>query len=163
MPTQKPDQKTTQNATDRNSDAGEYPVDCLLGVVDTPAQVKCAIDTLSGPFLESEIEVSCGAAAAERLRGDTGRTGLMDKVIHIAQSIGITNDEMEVKGGYEKALREGHLVIRVLAPTDDRKALAVQALKSCGGHFINYFGKFTRERIAPWTTASPSADSASTK
>lgn len=163
MPKPQPDKKKTQDAADKNSDPVQYPVNYLLGVMDTPAQVKCAFDALSGAFLESELEVSCGEAAAERLRASTGRTGLLDKVIRIAQSIGITNDEMEVKGGYERALREGHIVVRVQAPTDDRKALAVRALQECGGHFINYFGKFTRERIAPWTTASPGAGSASTK
>ena len=163
MPNPQPDEKKTQDATNQSSDPEEYPVDYLLGVMDTPAQVKCAIDALSGPFLESEIEVSCGQAAAQRLRESTGRTGLLDKIIRVGQSLGLTNDEMEVKGAYEKALRDGHVVVRVHAPTDDRKQLAVRALRDCGGHFINYFGKFTRERIAPWTTTSPNTDSAPAK
>lgn len=162
MPTPQPgEKKQTQDAADRSSDPVEYPVDYLLGVMNTPAQAQCAIDALSGPFLESEIEVSCGPTAAQRLRESTGRTGLLDKVIRVGQSLGLTNDEMEVKGAYEKALRDGHVVVRVHAPTDDRKALAVRVLQDCGGHFINYFGKFTRERIAPWTTASPDTNGAS--
>lgn len=153
-----PDEKKRQDATDQRSEPVEYPVDYLLSVMDTPAQVKCAIDALTGPFLESEIGVSCGQAAAQRLRESTGRTGLLDKIMRVGQSLGLTNDEMEVKGAYEKALRDGHVVVRVHAPTDDRKELAVRTLRDCGGHFINYFGKFTRERIAPWTTTSSNTD-----
>jgi hypothetical protein len=76
---------------------------------------QCAIDALSGPFLESEIEVSCGQAAAQHLRESTGRTGLLDKIFRVGQSLGLTNDEMEVKGAYEKALRDGHVVAALSA------------------------------------------------
>ena len=129
MPMPQPDEKKRQDATDQRSEPVEYPVDYLLSVMDTPAQVKCAIDALTGPFLESEIGVSCGQAAAQRLRESTGRTGLLDKIMRMGQSLGLTNDEMEVKGAYEKALRDGHVVVRVHAPTDDRKELAVRALR----------------------------------
>jgi hypothetical protein len=132
-----------------------YPENALLGVLDTPEQVRCALDALSGPFLEAEIEVLCGEGQADRFRAASGRTGLLDKVLRVVQSLGMWNDELEAKAQYEKALRDGHIVVLVEAQSDDRKQLAVEALRGCGGHFINYFGKFTRERIAPWTTARP--------
>jgi hypothetical protein len=138
-----------------NADPPTYPENSLLGVLDTPEQVRCALDALSGPFLETELEVLCGEGQADRLRATTGRTGLLDKALRVVQSFGMWNDELEVKAQYEEALRDGHIVVLVEAPSDDRKQLAVEALRGCGGHFINYFGKFTRERIAPWTTARP--------
>jgi hypothetical protein len=122
----------------------------VLGVVDDSDQVTCTLDTLSGTFLDTELKVSCGALQAERLRASTGRKGLLDKVLQVAEFLGIDNDELEVKHRYEKALQDGRFVIHVLAKTDDRKQLAAQSLKGCGGHFINYFGGFTREAIVPW-------------
>lgn len=94
-----------------------YPENTLLGVLDTPEQVRCALEAPSG------------------------RTVLLDKALRVVQSFDMWNDELEVKAQYEEALREGHIVVRV------------EALRRCGGHFISYFGKLTRERIAPWTTA----------
>jgi hypothetical protein len=142
-----------------HADPPTYPENALLGVLDTPEQVSCALDALSGPFLETEIEVLCGEGQADRLRATTGRTGLLDKALRVVQGFGLWNDELEVKAQYEQALRDGHIVVMVEAQSDDRKQLAVEALKGCGGHFINYFGKFTRERIAPWTTARPAPGS----
>lgn len=146
-------------------DAGSptYPENALLGVLDTPEQVRCALDALSGPFLEAEIEVLCGEGQADRLRATTGRTGLLDQALRVVQGLGMWNDELEVKAQYEQALRDGHIVVLVEAQSDDRKQLAVDALKGCGGHFINYFGKFTRERIAPWTTAGSGPGSTTTR
>jgi hypothetical protein len=162
MPKSHADDKSPGRSTPH---AGQptYPEHALLGVLDTPEQVKCALDALSGPFLETEIEFLCGEAQADRLRTTTGRTGLLDKALRVVQSLGMWNDELEVKAQYEKALRDGHIVVLVEAQSDDRKQLAVEALKGCGGHFINYFGKFTRERIAPWTTAQPAPGSTTTR
>lgn len=146
-----------------HADPLTYPENALLGVLDTPEQVKCALDALSGPFLETEVEVLCGEGQADRLRTATGRTGLLDKALRVVQSFGMWNDELEAKAQYEKALRDGHLVVLVEAQSDERKQLAIEALKGCGGHFINYFGKFTRERIAPWTTAGSGPGSTTTR
>ena len=145
-----PGRESTRDATERDTDPIRYPLNHVVGLMDTPEQVRCALDTLTGPFLESEIKVVCGGEQeADRLRATTGRTGLLDHVLRIAQSIGITNDELEVKDRYEQALREGHVMVHVLAPTDERKERAAQGLRDCGGHFINFFGRFTREEIAP--------------
>ena len=144
-------------------DPGTYPENALLGVLDTPEQVRCALDALSGPFLETEIEILCGEGQADRLQATTGRTGLLDKALRVVQGLGMWNDELETKAQYEKALRDGHMVVVVEAQSDDRKQLAVDALQGCGGHFINYFGKFTRERIAPWTTGAPARGASPTR
>ncbi len=126
-----------------------YPEDHLLGVVDTPAQVDAALEDLTtGGFLDSEVDALCGRAQAERLAASSGRRGLLDRIVRVAEHLGVRDDEMETKARYEQALREGKTVLAVLAPTDERKALAAGILKAHGGHFINFFGRSTIERVA---------------
>jgi hypothetical protein len=121
----------------------------VLGVLDSSEQVDCALDALiSSGFLESEIELNRGSEFADRLGASTGRRGLGDWFIRTFEKVGLKNAEVEIKEDYEQAVRDGHAVIAVLAPTEERKDLAVRLVKECGGRFINYFGALTVERIS---------------
>lgn len=137
-----------QLAGDREDEI-RYPTDHVVAIVDTPEQLEEAIRALTGGgFLESEIQVAHGPAAAARLEASTGRTGLVDRLLRFAERIGMPNDEMAIKDRYEQALRNGQFVVLVLAPSDERKSRAGEVLSAKGGHFIKYFGRFTIEPIA---------------
>ena len=126
-----------------------YPTDHVVGILDTPEQLKEAIRALTGGgFLESEIRVAHGPTAAARLEASTGRTGLVDRLLRFTERIGMPNDETAVKDRYEQALRDGQFAVLVLAPTEERQARAGEVLSAEGGHFINYFGRLTIEPIA---------------
>jgi hypothetical protein len=126
----------------------QYPTDHIVGVLDTPDQASCAVDALAmGGFLESEIKILHGPEEAERVDASTGRRGLQDWWIRAAQRLGLENAETEVKERYEKALRDGHTVIAILAPTEERKDRAANLLRECGGHFINFFGRLAVQRL----------------
>lgn len=145
-----PDRRSAPARADDESDPILYPANHVVGILDSPEEARCTADALAqGGFLESEFRLACGLSVAERLHASTGRTGLLDRVIRIAQSIGITHDELEVKNRYEQALRDGSLLAVVLAPTDERKTRAAGIVRDCGGHFINFLGRFTREEIVP--------------
>jgi hypothetical protein len=45
-------------------------------------------------------------------------------------------------------LRSNQTVVAVLAPTEERKDLAADMLRRCGGYFINFFGRLNVQRIA---------------
>ena len=108
-----------------------------------------ALEALStGGFLASEVTDACGEREADRLRASSGRTGLLGHVLRVAEQIGIPNDELETKERYEQALRDGQVVLMVLAPTEERKMRAADLLRAHSGHFINFLGRFTREEIA---------------
>ena len=86
----------------------------------------------SGGFLPSEIEVIHGAGASEKLRGNTGRSGLAHLAMRFAESIGMPNDETTIKNEYADGLRNGQLLVAVLAPTEERRRLAGRILEEHG-------------------------------
>jgi hypothetical protein len=123
-----------------------YPEDRLVGLVDSPERLESVVDALtSGGIPRSEIEVTCGAAAAERLRENTGRTGLADLVMRFSEFIGMPNDESAIKNQYADALATGQLVISVPAASDDRREAAARILHELGATDVKFFGKRTIE------------------
>ncbi|MEO8201931.1 MAG: hypothetical protein ABI679_15475 [Gemmatimonadota bacterium] len=58
-------------------DEVRYPLNSVLGVLDTADEASCAVSALTGPFLDTEIKAMCGQKEAERLRSGTGRTGCL--------------------------------------------------------------------------------------
>ena len=138
----------TQSSGQDELEPVQYPTNHVVGVLDKSEQIACALDTLvSGGFLESEIEL-IKPEEIERLAVGTGRRGIHDWFIRVTGSLGLKNAETEMKERYEQALRGGGTLVAVLALTEDRKDRAAQILQQCGGHFINFFGRLSVERIA---------------
>ena len=127
-----------------------YPTNQVVAVVDTEPELTGALAALTGGgFLESEIHVSCGVARADALRASTGRRGLAGLATRIAERLGIENSEMEFKARYEQALRDDRFVVRVDAPTDDRKARATEILGAHGAHTVAFHGQYAIEGLVP--------------
>ena len=144
------DRDATQQSVPRSAEPVLYPENHVVGVVDTPAQLTSAAAALTGAgFRDSEFSVSSGRGAADAVQASTGRTGLANLAIRIAERIGIADDEMAVKNQYEQALRDGRFVVSVFAPSDERKSLAAQILRDHGGHFINFLGRRTITAMHP--------------
>ena len=145
------DRHSMQEPVDRSTEPVRYPVNHVVGILETPEEVTSTVEALlRGGFLDSEVEVDCGGqASADRLRAATGRTGLLDAILRVTEALGLPHDETEVKHRYEQGLRDGQFLVMVQALTDDRKERAGQILREHGGHFINFLGRFTREEIAP--------------
>jgi hypothetical protein len=140
--------ESRQTGGHENPEPVQYPVNHVVGVLDSSKQTDCALDALvSGGFLESEVEL-IKPEEIERLTAGTGRQGIHDWFIRVTGSLGLKNAETEMKERYEHELRQGGTLVAVLAPTEDRKDLAAQLLQQCGGHFINFFGRLNVERIA---------------
>jgi hypothetical protein len=125
-----------------------YPTNYVVGILETSDQTNRALDALlGGGFLESEVYVNRGTEDADRLAAGTGRRGVQDWFIRLTGAVGLKNAETEMKERYERALRDQQTVIAVLAPTDERKDLAADIIRRCGGYFINFFGRLNVERI----------------
>jgi hypothetical protein len=144
------DRDTVRQPEERFAEPIRYPTNHVVAVVDGPAELRSAYAALADAgFLESEIGVSSGQAAAEALEESSGRTGLAGLVVRIAERFGVSNGEMAMKDRYEQALREGRYVVSVLTPTDERKDLAARILRDHGAHWINFLGRFSIETFRP--------------
>ena len=125
-----------------------YPLNHVLAVVPTREQAEAAASELTTRgFLNSEVSVMSGPAAAEALDATTGRRGLADLAMRIGEWVGVSNHEMAVKERYEQALRDGHFIVGALAPDDERKRLASQIIAAHGGHFVHHFNRFSIELL----------------
>lgn len=141
-------QDTSPRSSDHQEATVRYPENEVLSIVDTRDQLETVTRALEASgFLNAEISVACGQAAADDLKANTGRSGLTDLVIRVANRLGLQNEESETKDRYEQALRDDQFVVAILAPTDTRKELAAQLLATHGAHFINYLGRFSIERL----------------
>jgi hypothetical protein len=144
------DPGATGPADEPLADRKGYPVHSVIGIINTDDEAARTVEALTGGgFLDSEIHVAAGRPAADAMHARTGRTGLANLAIRIAERLGIADDEMEVKAHYEQALRDGRFVLFVEAPTDARKDRAAQILREHGAHSVNYMGRFAREGLVP--------------
>ena len=144
------DRNAASSNRDEPAGAGGYPTHHVVGVINTEDELERAVATLTERgFMEDEITVIAGQAAADALHARTGRTGLAHLAIRIAERLGVTNDEMDIRAHYEQALRDGHLLILVDAPTDARKERAVEILREHRAHTVNYLGRLAWEAIVP--------------
>ena len=130
---------------------GGYAPNHVIGVIDAGDDVERAVEMLSKcGFLDSEIHVVAGEAAADTLDGWSGRKGLItNMLIRTAELLGLQNDEMRLRERYETALRDGQFVVLVAAPSDTRKDLAARILREHGAHELNFLGRFAIERLVP--------------
>jgi hypothetical protein len=69
-------------------------------------------------------------------------------LIRLADRLGVRDDEAEVKGRYERELREGHYSVKVRAADSERIARALRVLQEHRARFVNLFTRFTIQRLA---------------
>jgi hypothetical protein len=141
-------QDASQHDSQNDMDPIQYPTNHVVAILDSSVQTACAVDgLLDGGFLDPEINF-IRPEEVDRLSTGTGHRGVLDWFVRVTQSVGLKDDEMEMKEGYEQALRQGRTVIAVLTETEERKDRAAKIIRECGGHFINFFGRLKLERIA---------------
>lgn len=138
------DHTNERRARPRDEQPVQYPTNRMLAIIDTREQLRAAIDALtSGGFIDSEIEVFRGTAAAKKLQEETGRTGLAHLAMRFVEAIGMPNDETALKSHYAAALADGRFVISVLAADDARQRIAADVLRANGGEDVHFFSRFT--------------------
>ena len=131
-----------------------YPTGRLMGVIDDPAEAAAAMAELRAVGIAmDDLELLRGAEGADRIDGTGGAGGAAGRV---RRAIDFTlMDQLVDFVAYERALRDGRVVVLVRARDDRRKAAAVTVLRGRGGHFLNYFGRFATEEIDPWRGPEP--------
>lgn len=89
----------------------QYPTDHVVAVLDSTERARAAWTVLThSGFLESEVLVSNGKAAAEALDATTGRAGLTGLAIRIVERFGVQDDEMVLKDRAHRPLSRRYAV-----------------------------------------------------
>ena len=133
-----------------NNEPTDYPTNHVVGVLDTAQQVRALVpDLIATGFSDAHIEVHTGAGSAEALEESTGRSGLANLAIRIAETLGIENNEMEQKDLYEQAMRDGKFVVLVAAADEEQKDRAAAAFDRHHAHTVSFHGRFAIEELAP--------------
>jgi hypothetical protein len=126
-----------------------YPTNHLLAVFEDPAAAEeAARDLLAAGFPTDEVTVLRGDEGADRLDGLGAVGGPWHRIVRLFQFM--TMDQMPDFLTYEAALRTGRAVLAVRVK-DRRSMLAARdRLLEAGGHFMNFFGRFSTEEVVRW-------------
>jgi len=131
-----------------------YPTGQLLAVCDDLASAEAArTDLEAAGFAGADIVLLHGPEAASRLDGLGGANGPLSRMLRAVQFM--TMDQMPDFLLYETAIREGRAVLAVRTGGDDRRRKAIAIVAARGGHFANYYGRFSTEEISLWRGPEP--------
>jgi hypothetical protein len=131
-----------------------YPTDHLLAAFRDPvAAAAAAADLIAAGFRDADVTILRGDEGADRLDGTGSTNGL---VARLRRMVSFTlMDQLPDMAMYERSVRDGGAVLMARVRGDLRKAVAVDALRRHGAHFINYYGRFATEEVERWAGPEP--------
>jgi hypothetical protein len=121
----------------------------LMAVLDTDDAVAAATAALEREGLAGDaVLVLRGDRDAERIDSLNNQGGAWARARRLL-SFTLADQAVDL-AVYVAALRDGRTVLSVLVPGDVGKERAKRALAGAGAHFMNFFGRFATEDVAPW-------------
>jgi hypothetical protein len=121
----------------------------LMAVLDTAEAAAAASAALAREgFTGDRVMVLRGGQDADRIDSLGNAGGLWARARRLVSFT--LADQMVDLAVYVAALRDGRTVVSVLVSGDAAKDRARRALVAAGAHFVNFFGRFATEDVAPW-------------
>jgi hypothetical protein len=121
----------------------------LMAVLDTAEAAAAATAALTREgFTGDRVMVLRGGQDADRIDSLGNAGGLWARARRLL-SFTLADQAVDL-AVYVAALRDGRTVVSVLVSGDTAKDRARRALLGAGAHFVNFFGRFATEDIAPW-------------
>ena len=131
-----------------------YPSGWTMAVLDDAVEAEAALGDLAGQGVVPENLALLGgtdnAATLERLGASRGVAARLRRVGQF-----LAMDQMPDLHVYELAVAAGHPVVAARIEDPDERRRAIDALRRHGAHFINRFGAWATEEIAPWRGEMP--------
>ena len=126
----------------------------LLGVFDTVAAVADARAAIEAAGVAPDrLEVFAGDDGAAAFDGSGRSHGLFGRLYRAVQFTLV--DQTPDFAYYEAAARLGRVVLSVKPKDEAQMRRIVEVMRAHGGHFINYFGRFTTEEFERWRGPEP--------
>jgi hypothetical protein len=131
-----------------------YPTGWTLAVLDDEAAANAAAAELTASGIRADDLVLLagpeGPARLKRLGTNAGLAGRIRRTVQF-----MTMDQLPDLHVYEQAVARGRPVVGIRVADGDARRAAVGRLRRHGGHFINRFGAWATEEIAPWRGPAP--------
>lgn len=135
-----------------NSEFTFDPTNKVVGSIDAAGDAKDAMrDLTTAGFAVSEVELLTDEEGAARIgMSREGHEGMVH--VHVydsTQKVPAFYDSPVIARRVEQELRASHYLIGVVAEDEEARERAREILKSHGGHFINFYGRFAAEGLEP--------------
>jgi hypothetical protein len=121
----------------------------LMAVLDTAEAAAAATAALAREgFTGDRVMVLRGGQDADRIDSLGNAGGPWARARRLL-SFTLADQAVDL-AVYVAALRDGRTVVSVLVSGDTARDRARRVLLGAGAHFVNFFGRFATEDIAPW-------------
>jgi hypothetical protein len=139
------------NETPHRSANSEFtfdPTNKVVGSIDDAGDAKDAMrDLRAAGFATSEVELLTDQEGATRI--DMSEAMVHVHIFDSTQKVPAFYDSPVIVGRVEEELRASHYLIGVVAKDGEARERVREILKSHGGHFINFYGRFAAEGLEP--------------
>ena len=123
------------------------PTNKVVGSIDAAPDAIDALRDLRTGFSAREVELLTDEEGARRI--DMSGHELMVHIFDSTQKVPAFYDAPVIVRRIEQELRASHYLIGVVAKDEEARERAREILKSHGGHFINFYGRFAAEALEP--------------
>ncbi|HXC70351.1 MAG TPA: hypothetical protein VN644_10260 [Pyrinomonadaceae bacterium] len=143
------------NETPHRSANSEFtfdPTNKVVGSIDAAGDARDAMrDLTAAGFAATEVELLTdqGGAARIDMSGEGHEAMVHVHIFDATQKVPAFYDSPVIVRRVEKELRASHYLIGVVAKDGEARERAREILKSHGGHFINFYGRFAAEGLEP--------------
>ena len=143
------------NETPHRSANSEFtfdPTNKVVGSIDAAGDAKDAMrDLTAAGFATSEVELLTDQEGAARIdmSGEGHEAMVHVHIFDSTQKVPAFYDSPVIVRRVEEELRASHYLIGVVAKDGEARERAREILKSHGGHFINFYGRFAAEGLEP--------------
>jgi hypothetical protein len=126
------------------------PTNKVAGSIDTADGVTAALrDLQSAGFAANEVELVADTEAARQINVGDATHELRVHVFDSTQKVPAFYDAPAIVKRVEQELQAGHYLVGVIAGDEETRERVRDILKSNGGHFINFYGRFAAESLEP--------------
>ena len=131
-----------------------YPGGWTLAVAADQARGAKIVEDLHAIGVPDDATVViAGPDSAEKLRRLGASSGALARLRRAIQFM--TMDQLPDLRVYELALEGGRPVLGVRIGDAEKRRAATEVIRRHGGHFVNRFGAWATEEIAPWRGEMP--------
>ena len=131
-----------------------YPTGWTLSVFDETDAAEAAMAELEASGVASgKLILLAGDHAADQLGRLGASSGVVARMRRAMQFM--TMDQLPDLRVYELALAGGRTLLGARVDDADRRRAAIEVISRHRGHFINRFGAWATEEIAPWRGEMP--------